>query len=260
MCERPPVETVAAKVTTPNFITEGVVVVPQIPESASPTQAKTEDGEPETPTGEPLTCDEMPVDGYDVSTTYNVKISNYFRLLDLTVGGGDYGITFPYKIAAKTIAISGGQPVHYSAQNIACHLTLLAKQILDPLKDYLDSKGWYMWINSGFRSTSNTDHGRGLAADLRLMSSPGRTGVLLTESQRVSVCHWVTNNLAGNLKQIIFEKESATNPSGWIHVATRTGYIGPSGKLVCTCVNAASAKTYQSGLPGDTGVSYTLLS
>ena len=207
----------------------------------------------------PMTCNDWPEDGYDGQDIYSQKISNNFTLGDLTIGGAPGprriigGCLKPYKVIPMSFAVTGKQPVQVTAQQIACHLSILGKNLLDPIDEYVKSQSWRLSINSGFRSGSNqSDHGLGLAADLNITDD----GSPITETQRRTVMEWILSNLGPKVRQILFEKSSANSPLGWIHVSATTPNMGDRGaSKVGTLIGPSYA--WLTGLPGTNG--YTLL-
>ena len=207
-----------------------------------------------------MTCNDWPEDGYDRQDIYSQKISNNFTLGDLTIGGAPGprriigGCLKPYKVIPMSYAVTGKQPVQVTAQQIACHLSILGKNLLDPIDEYVKSQSWRLSINSGFRSGSNqSDHGLGLAADLNITDD----GSPITETQRRTVMEWILSNLGPKVRQILFEKSSANSPLGWIHVAATTPNMSDRGaSKVGTLIGPSY--TWLTGLPGTNG--YTLLS
>jgi len=209
--------------------------------TGNPAQNTKDDAPKEALTGKPFDCSDFPLDGYETEDVYKTQISKYFTLADLSIGGkyGPYkiisGALQGHKIKGQSISTRDSQPTFYGERAIACHLKLLATNLLDPLNDYIISQGYTMKISSGFRQgTSPSDHGRGLAADVIFY----KNGTEATESQRVAICNWIIANLDNNLRQIIFEKMNRKGGGGWIHLAAKTSNIGASAAKVFTiCVN-----------------------
>jgi hypothetical protein len=207
----------------------------------------------------PLTCDKWPVDGYEGQDIYYQKLSNNFTLGDLTIGGAPGprrivgGALKPYKVIAMPMAVSGGQPCPVTAQQVACHLSILATNLLDPIDEYVKSQGWRLEINSGFRSgPKEADHGIGLAADLNIT----RNNAVITETQRRAMMEWILSNLGTKVRQILFEKTALASPLGWIHVSATTPKMSDRGaSKVGTLIGPSY--TWLSGLPGTNG--YTLM-
>jgi len=251
----------ACAATTPITKTRIISGTPVTVASApvgNPAQNTQNDAPKEELKGTPVDCLDFPLDGYETEEVYKLKVSKYFTLADLSIGGNNgpfkiiSGSLRGYKIKGQTVASKEGQPVHYGERAIACNLKTLATSLLDPLYDYITGQGYTMKISSGFRQATNpSDHNRGLAADLIFY----KNGTEATESQRVAICNWIIANLDSGLKQIIFEKMNAKGGGGWIHLAAKTATSGVSAAKVCTiCVND---NFFGNGIPAS---GYTLLS
>ena len=204
----------------------------------------------------PAECKDFPADGYDTLSMYAMKISNNFTLGDLSLGGAGgprkiiNGSINGYKLTTMMYPNPGGQPAAFTPNKLACNLATLARTVLDPTDEYMKSLGLTMRITSGFRSGSNqSDHGAGLAADFDAAGN-------FKESTRVSIMKWMLSALGSNIRQIIFEKSTAGSPNGWIHVAVATPNSPVlAGRQILTWVGG----NYMNGLPGQAGVSYTVL-
>ena len=247
---------------TPAVIPAAPPVAPGVPTNPAAGTQPDDASAPSSPPNNiaPMTCEKWPADGYDGQDIYYKKISNNFTLGDLTIGGAPGprriigGCLKPYKIVPMPTAVTGKQPCPVTAQQIACHLSILGTNLLDPIDEYIKSQGWRLSINSGFRSGSNqSDHGLGLAADLNITNN----GAVITETQRKAVMQWILSNLGPKVRQILFEKSSANSPLGWIHIAATTPNMGDRGaSKVGTLIGPSYA--WLTGLPGTNG--YTLLS
>lgn len=230
--------------------------------AGQPEQNTVNDASPEPMTGTPLSCSDFPADGYDDSKIYATKISKYFTLADLSCGGssGPFKIINSslrgYKLVTQSVSVKGSQPQVYTAQSIACHLSLLAKNLLDPIYEYARSQSWDMRITSGFRSGSATgggDHGRGLAADVTFTSG----GKIITETQRLQLMQWANASLGGKIRQMLFEKVTEKDNGGWIHFSATTPSVGAAGTKVAVLI-VNGAPSFRPGFPG--GPVYTLMS
>ena len=254
---------------TPN-VTFTPIVTPPLPVTSpgmpsNPSAGKKSDElvAPGTPPAviAPMSCDKWPVDGYDSEDIYYQKVSNNFTLGDLTIGGKPgprrniNQVLLPYKIKAMPTAQTGRQPCPVTAQQVACHLTILATNLLDPIDEYIKSQGWVLRINSGFRSNPKEgDHGVGLAADLSITNK----GALITETQRRAVMEWILANHGTKVRQILFEKSGAKHPGGWIHVSSTTPKMGDRGASKVGTIIGPNWEHFLVGLPGSNG--YTLIS
>jgi hypothetical protein len=257
------VNVVPDRITSTRDRPQPVPIPPSAAPAGTPEQNTRNDAPVEPLTGTPTSCKDFPVDGYADYAIYSKKVSNYFTLADLSTGGaaGPFKIINAslkgHTITTQTISRNGQQPQTFTAQNIACHLSLLAKNILDPIYDYSRGRGWTMRINSGFRQgASEGDHGRGLAADLSFTKSGG---VSVTETERLELMQWAVGNLGSRLRQIIFEKTSQNAPIGWIHVAATTETIGPSAFKIGVLIGPAYSP-FQRGYPGSCSPPYVLKS
>jgi len=205
----------------------------------------------------PAECKDFPIEGYDSLSIYAMKVSNNFTLGDLSLGGagGSRKIIIPgvlngYKLTTMMIPNPGGQPAAFTPNKLACNLASLARNILDPTDEYMKSLGLTMRITSGFRpGSASSDHGAGLAADFDAAGN-------FKESNRVSIIKWMVSTMGSNIRQIIFEKSTPSTPNGWIHVAVATpGAPVLANRQILTWVGG----NYMNGLPGQSGVSYTVL-
>lgn len=223
------------------------VAVPPVsstaPASASKADGASIGGPPYSPPG---SCD-MPADGYNGTEVYAKQISKNFTLARFTTGA-----VYPHKIETSRFA---SPPTAFTPQQIACNLSYLAKTLMDPISDKMKSDGYKISVTSGFRASTagnpTSDHGRGLACDFQTSG--------WTESYRVSLINWIMSTLGTSVRQVIFEKSAPGGALGWVHISVCVpGYPSVGSFQIATCVSAERGGPYLAGLPGSSGVSYTV--
>lgn len=124
-----------------------------------------------------------------------------------------------------------------SKADIMCNLKFLATNTLDAVKEWAPS----MRIGSGFRSNSNTDHGKGSAADMYFYEEG--TNQRMGVSGLVGVARHLIYELKVPFTQLLVE--SSGNGTGWIHIANRRA--GNSSMRIGFSLN--NGGSFQSGLP-----------
>jgi len=143
-------------------------------------------------TGKIVSCSDI----NETNFSYNLGISKYFTIGDLTTGttAGKH----PLK-GSKTV-----NGVTYSKYDIACNLKFLCVNVIDKIKDkYPD-----LSVNSAYRNNGGkSQHELGQAADLSFKSH--------SKKNYLSIAQWIQSNV--NYDQLLFEFRDPT--SVWIHVS-----------------------------------------
>lgn len=129
----------------------------------------------------------------------NQKISNLFKLSDLSSRAA-----FPHKVVAQR-GLTVGQ--------IACNLSLLAKNCIDPIK----AKYPNMKITSGFRPLDPSGKGAGSQHLIGQACDMQFSGV--SNRQLLDVAKWIRDESGIPFDQLILEHQTGGTKRSWIHIS-----------------------------------------
>ena len=79
----------ATTVITKTRIISGTPVTVASAPVGNPAQNTKNDAPPEPIKGTPVNCTDFPLDGYETEEVYKLKVSKYFTLADLSIGGNN---------------------------------------------------------------------------------------------------------------------------------------------------------------------------
>lgn len=143
------------------------------------------------------------------SSADSTQISKYYTVSDFS--SGIYQSANAHEIPTTTA-------LGNSRATIICNLSFLAKNSIDPLKDWMAANTPYTFkIGSGFRNNTNgSDHNIGSAADLHVFQN----GQRVSRQTLVQVAQLVVSKAGIPFTQFLLEYEGSSS-FGWMHIANR---------------------------------------